>query len=81
MGQTEAAGALDALQKWALQRGLSPWDTDYAGLQFTTTGDPEAERRFRTRWARDEHPAPTPPPPRSPQPKVLAAAHAWECHT
>ncbi|PRC62540.1 DUF2293 domain-containing protein, partial [Mycobacterium sp. ITM-2017-0098] len=42
VGQTEAAGALDALQKWALQRGLSPWDTDYAGLQFTTTGDPEA---------------------------------------
>lgn len=79
--ETEAADALNALQGWARQHGLGPWETDYAGLHFTAGGHDEDERPFRTRWAHGEHPAPKPPPPRHAQPNILAAEHAWECNT
>lgn len=79
--ETEAADALTALQRWARRHGLKPWETDYAGLHFTAGGRVEDERRFRTRWARDEHPAPKTPPPRCAQPNILAAERTWECNS
>ncbi|TFV61539.1 DUF2293 domain-containing protein [Mycobacterium sp. PS03-16] len=71
----QVAAALDALQSWARSQNLQPWDTDYGGRRFTT-GEPAAERMFRTRWAAGEHPAPDVPKQR---PLQLMSARAWEC--
>jgi hypothetical protein len=49
--------ALDALRRWAEDRGLTPTDTDYVArtrdrrvLQFTRGADTAIERSFRTHW-------------------------------
>src|SRR5215470_9186896 len=39
--------ALAALQHWAEDRGLKPYETNHRGLQFTADGDSEAERAYR----------------------------------
>lgn len=71
--------AVDALRDWSLGLGLSAWDTDYGDLQFTVAGDVAVERRFRTRWALAEQPAPGAPPKRSTELRVVQADYAWEC--
>jgi hypothetical protein len=71
--------AVDALRDWAQGVGLSPWETDYGDLQFTVSADVTAERRFRTRWAVAEQPAPEAPPKRSNELRVIEASYAWEC--
>lgn len=40
----DAVRTLAALGVWAQDHGLTPWDTDYAGLRFTDANDPESER-------------------------------------
>ena len=75
----KTAAALAALETWAQDRGLQPWDTDYGDLQFTADGEPAAERVFRTRWATSADPAPAAPKRRSRELTVIAALSSWTC--
>ena len=54
----KVAAALTALQRWAEDHGLKPSEVEYQELQFTTGGDPDPERAYRTHWASPELPAP-----------------------
>ncbi|MBX7432572.1 DUF2293 domain-containing protein [Mycobacterium sp. Y57] len=76
----KSAAALAALQAWAEDQGLQPYQTDYADRQFTLDGDPDTERILRTRWAAGEHPAPEPPTPQQQREIVVISPHgAWTC--
>jgi hypothetical protein len=73
--------AFAALQRWAQERGLTPSEADYQDLQFTTDGDPEAERAYRTHWATTDAPEfVVERGPRRPQRIVVISPHkAWTC--
>jgi hypothetical protein len=75
----KTGAALDALRDWAKGHGLEVWDTDYRELRFTASGDPAAERAFRTRWASADHPAPELLPRRSRELTVISPHNAWTC--
>jgi hypothetical protein len=49
--------AMEVFRQWAVDKGLQPSETVYAArtrdrreLQFSTTGDPDRERTYRTHW-------------------------------
>ncbi|MDZ4269328.1 MAG: DUF2293 domain-containing protein [Mycobacterium sp.] len=71
--------ALDALQRWARDRGLQPWVTDYGDLAFTAAGDPETEQAFRTRWATSKEPMPKVPRQRPHELVVISPHSAFTC--
>jgi hypothetical protein len=74
------AAALTALRRWAEDCGLKPSEVEYQELQFTTGGDPDAERAYRTHWASAELSEPVVPRPRRPRDIVVISAHrAWTC--
>ncbi|WP_422742030.1 DUF2293 domain-containing protein [Mycobacterium sp. WMMD1722] len=77
----KTAAALVALSAWAQDRGLRAWDTDYGDRTFTTDGDTDAERIFRTRWAGSEQPAPALPRRHARGLTVEAAEYAWTCNS
>ncbi|BCI51632.1 hypothetical protein NIIDNTM18_09100 [Mycolicibacterium litorale] len=69
----------EALRHWAIERGLEERDGDYGDVTFTSDGDPNVERAYRTHWAPAGHVEPEKPRPRPKKLTVLAADHAWEC--
>ena len=73
--------ALAALQHWAEGRGLKPSEAVYQDLQFTTDGDPDTERAYRTHWASTDAPEPIVegPPPHAKKIVVASAHNAWTC--
>jgi hypothetical protein len=77
----KVAAALTALQRWAEDHGLTPSEVEYQELQFTTGGDPDAERAYRTHWASAELPEPVVARPRRPPRDivVISAHSAWTC--
>ncbi|MCK0173848.1 DUF2293 domain-containing protein [Mycolicibacterium sp. F2034L] len=76
---TKAGEALDALESWARRQGLEPWHTDYGDHRFTVDGDTDFERRFATRWARSEQPAPRVRIPRMRFISLVSAVDACTC--
>jgi hypothetical protein len=72
--------ALAALQHWAAARGLKPSEADYQDLQFTTDGDDDAERAYRTHWATTDFVEIIERPPRRPKRIIVISPHkAWTC--
>jgi hypothetical protein len=72
--------ALTALQHWAETRSLKPSEADYQDLQFTTDGDSDAERAYRTHWATTDVAEVVERPPRRPQRIIVISPHnAWTC--
>jgi hypothetical protein len=58
------AAAMETFRRWALERGLEPTEADYVArtrdrrtLRFSTGGDPEVERAWRTQWVSPDLPA------------------------
>jgi hypothetical protein len=73
----KVATAVAALRHWAEGRGLPASELDYGDLQFTTAGDADTERAYRTQWGSIS----TDPTQRPRRVRVLAADHALECAT
>jgi hypothetical protein len=73
--------ALAALRHWAQGRGLTASEADYQHLHFTSDGDSDVERAYRTYWASAGAPAPKAPvPPRRPgKMTVMLADTAATC--
>jgi hypothetical protein len=72
--------ALAALQRWAEDHDLKPYETDYQDLQFTADGDSDAERAYRTHWASADIPEPIVELPRRPRRIIAISPHnAWTC--
>jgi hypothetical protein len=72
----KVAAALTVLQRWAEDHGLKPSKVEYEELRFTTGGDPDGERAYRTHWASAELPAPVVAPRRRPRDIVVISAHS-----
>ncbi len=77
----KVTAALTALQRWAEDRGLTPSEADYQGLQFAADGDSNVERAFRTHWASSDTPElVVEHPPRRPRRIIVISPHnAWTC--
>lgn len=76
----KVTAALTALQHWAEDHDLKPYETDYHELQFTAGGDSNEERAYRTYWASTEVADPVVEHPRPPQKIIVISAHkVWTC--
>jgi hypothetical protein len=58
---SKVSRSMAAFQRWAREQGLSPSETAYLArtrdrrpLRFSTSGDPEIERTYRTHWVSPE---------------------------
>jgi hypothetical protein len=79
-GPDKVTAALAALQRWAEDHDLKPYETDYRELQFTADGDYEAERAYRTHWPSTDIPEPIVERPLRPRRIVVISPHnAWTC--
>jgi hypothetical protein len=72
--------AMAALQRWAEDHDLKPYETDYQDLKFTAEADSEAERAYRTHWAPTDAPEfVVERPRRSGRIVVISPHNAWTC--
>ncbi|BBY80143.1 MULTISPECIES: DUF2293 domain-containing protein [Mycolicibacterium] len=68
--------ALIAVQQWARDRELHPYEMDYRDRQFSEGGDPDTERAYRTQWGLPGGPDPVSERPRQrPQDIVVISPH------
>ncbi|BBY44131.1 DUF2293 domain-containing protein [Mycolicibacterium celeriflavum] len=75
----KVAEAAAALHDWAQERGLEQRDGDYGDLVFTTDGDPEVERAYRTYWASAAYVDSCAQPRRPREIVVISPHNSWEC--
>jgi hypothetical protein len=79
VGSAKVPAALAALQRWAEDHDLKPYETDYHELQFTADGDSDAERACHTHWATTDV-AEVVERPRRPRGILVISPHnAWTC--
>jgi hypothetical protein len=71
--------AFAALQHWAEEHCLTPSEVDYHDLRFTTDGDADAERTYRTHWGSTDVAEPIVERPRPRGITVVSPHNAWEC--
>ena len=76
----KVTAAFAALRRWAEDHNLRPYEIAYHDLQFTTAGDAEAERAYRTHWGSTDAAEVEIERPRRPRGIVVVSPHnEWTC--
>lgn len=78
--QSKVGAAIDILDEWAHEHGLTLSEIDYRSLRFSVHGDAAVERAYRTHWASPQAPRHDVEKPSKPKDLVvIEPLKDWTC--